>query len=333
MDIAFWMNGLGARRIQEIIHSPEALNRDGFWAIQVSYEGEWTCAKLDDVEEMEFPEVPWIPNLNSWKSSVNQQEYEKYVESIRQGIADGDVYQANACRILESEYSGGDLRGLFTQLLKNNPAPFAAYFKAGDLEIASASPERFLSIDSVDGVVRLKSSPIKGTSTTADFGEKDKAENVMIVDLMRNDLGEICASGTVDVTRLLGVEEHPGLFHLVSDVVGTLSQPLSSIHQILPAGSISGAPKSSAKKIIASHEGRRGPYCGLLGYIHREGEKVTGELSVGIRLFWREDGKLKFGSGAGITWASNASAEWDETELKARRLISIANGTFNEGGV
>ena len=250
MDIAFWMNGLGARRIQEIIHSPEALNRDGFWAIQVSYEGEWTCAKLDDVEAMEFPEVPWTPNLNAWKSSVNQEEYEKYVESIRQGIANGDVYQANACRILESEYSGDDIRGLFTELLKNNPAPFSAYFKAGGLEIASASPERFLSIDSVDGVVRLKSSPIKGTSTTADFGEKDKAENVMIVDLMRNDLGEICASGTVDVTRLLGVEEHPGLFHLVSDVVGTLSQPLSSIDQILPAGSISGAPKSSAKKFV-----------------------------------------------------------------------------------
>jgi para-aminobenzoate synthetase component 1 len=152
---------------------------------------------------------------------------------------------------------------------------------------------------------------------------------VMIVDLMRNDFGSICESGSVDVPRLLASEAHPGLIHLVSDVVGRLRENIKwseIVKALLPAGSISGAPKSSALKSISEIEKvARGPYCGVIGWV--QGEQAV--LSVGIRIFWSHgDGQLNFGTGAGITWASQPQGEWEETELKAKRLISIASGVL-----
>jgi len=149
----------------------------------------------------------------------------------------------------------------------------------------------------------------------------------MIVDLIRNDLGQICIPGSIDVPRLLATESHPGLFHLVSDVTGNIKEEVrwSDISRaMLPAGSISGAPKSSALKIIQEKEREpRGPYCGAIGWVNGE----SARFSVGIRLFYKtDDSYIRFGTGAGITWASDAASEWDETELKARRLIALANG-------
>jgi para-aminobenzoate synthetase component 1 len=214
------------------------------------------------------------------------------------------------------------MRGLFSEILKNNPAPWASYLETPDVMIASASPELFLSRKGST----IMTSPIKGTQPThsQQFGAKDQAENVMIVDLMRNDLGQICKSGTVEVPRLLSSEEHPGLQHLVSDVQGELLDNISwreIFTALSPPGSVSGAPKSSATQVISENEVARGPYCGALGWI--EGDQAI--LSVAIRTFWK-DSQLNFGTGAGITWASNATAEWEETQLKARRLISIAGG-------
>ena len=149
----------------------------------------------------------------------------------------------------------------------------------------------------------------------------------MIVDLMRNDFGRICESGTVEVPRLLANEEHPGLRHLVSDIQGLLRSELSwkeILEALSPPGSISGAPKSSALSVIADHESTRGPYCGALGWVHGQ----EAELSVAIRIFWKNDG-LHFGTGAGITWNSDAEQEWEETQLKARKLISIAGGVLS----
>jgi len=232
------------------------------------------------------------------------------------------VYQVNACRRLTHDDDGQSMRGLFSEILKNNPAPWASYLEIPKLMIASASPELFLSRKGST----IKSSPIKGTQPTnsQEFGAKDQAENVMIVDLMRNDFGQICKSGTVEVPRLLSSEEHPGLQHLVSDVQGELLDNIlwSEIFTALsPPGSVSGAPKSSATQVIRDNENARGPYCGALGWV--QGDQAI--LSVAIRTFWK-DSQLNFGTGAGITWASNASAEWEETQLKARRLISIAGG-------
>jgi para-aminobenzoate synthetase component 1 len=249
------------------------------------------------------------------------------VERIREAISDGWVYQVNACRQLKVESDRDELASLFGKLLTENPAPHAAYFSTPQLKIASASPELFISRDGSG----LKTSPIKGTQSLSElgFGNKDQSENVMIVDLMRNDLGRICKPGSVDVSQLLRSEDHPGLRHLVSDVVGQLKDDMSwkeIFEALLPAGSISGAPKSSALSVIAENEEiRRGPYCGILGWV--EGDRC--ELSVAIRIFWQEnDGFLKFGTGAGITYGSDPVSEWDETELKAKRLISIAGGSI-----
>jgi para-aminobenzoate synthetase component 1 len=148
----------------------------------------------------------------------------------------------------------------------------------------------------------------------------------MIVDLMRNDLGQICIPGSIAVPDLLRDEDHPGLSHLVSDVTGTLRSDISwaeILGALLPAGSISGAPKSAAKRIISEFESTpRSTYCGVLGWVH--GDRSV--ISVAIRTFWREGEYIHFGTGAGITWSSDAEAEWEETQLKAERLISIVGG-------
>jgi para-aminobenzoate synthetase component 1 len=178
----------------------------------------------------------------------------------------------------------------------------------------------------------LITSPIKGTIrwNQESFGEKDKSENLMIVDLMRNDLSQISLPGSVEVSALFREEKHPGLTHLVSDIEGTLN-PGTSWRQIFAAlmapGSVSGAPKSSAMTIISANETNpRGPYCGALGYVH--GDRA--ELAVAIRTFWTTGDKyLRYGTGAGITWGSDAAAEWEETQLKARHLISIAGGELH----
>jgi para-aminobenzoate synthetase component 1 len=316
------MGGRLATDLVEVSHDPVCLEDGGFWAVSTTFENQFTAAKFATVVEAPFPNTPWIPLKGTWSSSLSADQYIDYVERIRNAVADGWVYQVNACRRLTHDDDGQSMRGLFSEILKNNPAPWASYLETPDVMIASASPELFLSRKGST----IMTSPIKGTQPThsQQFGAKDQAENVMIVDLMRNDLGQICKSGTVEVPRLLSSEEHPGLQHLVSDVQGELLDNISwreIFTALSPPGSVSGAPKSSATQVISENEVARGPYCGALGWI--EGDQAI--LSVAIRTFWK-DSQLNFGTGAGITWASNATAEWEETQLKARRLISIAGG-------
>jgi len=318
----FWMGGRLATDLVEVSHDPSCLDDGGFWAVSTTFENEFTAARFATVVDAPFPTTPWIPLKGAWSSSLSAEQYMAYVERIRSSVADGWVYQVNACRRLTHPGDGQSLRGLFSQILENNPAPWASYFEIPELMIASASPELFLSRNGST----VKSSPIKGTqhNNVQNFGAKDQAENVMIVDLMRNDLGQICKSGTVEVPRLLSSEEHPGLQHLVSDVQGELIDDISwskILSALSPPGSVSGAPKSSATQVIGANEIARGAYCGALGWV--EGNQAA--LSVAIRTFWKDQG-INFGTGAGITWGSRADAEWEETQLKARRLISIAGG-------
>ena len=198
---------------------------------------------------------------------------------------------------------------------------------SSDVRIVSASPELFLSRKNQV----LRSSPIKGTARVAsELLEKDQTENIMIVDLVRNDLGQVCQSGSVRVVDLLRLEEHPGLVHLVSDVEGTLPVDMgwqNILKALLPPGSVSGAPKSSALEVIQRLENSaRGIYCGGFGWVNADDNSA--ELAVGIRTFWQGTiagaKSLHFGTGAGITWASDPEGEWHETELKAARLLSIA---------
>jgi para-aminobenzoate synthetase component 1 len=323
----FWMGNRYATNLQLVTNDPREITEDGFWAVSITFEGQWTCAKFSEVKQSDFTCDDSEFVANNFASSMSQHEYVSYVSRIQEDISNGEVYQVNACRILSAEIpSEFSLAPLFSSILENNPAPYASYLRIPGLEMASASPELFLRRIGA----QVTSSPIKGTrpSGGSDFGSKDQAENVMIVDLIRNDLGQICKDGSIDVPRLLAIEEHPGLDHLVSDVTGELRDGLNwdqVITPLLPPGSVSGAPKSSAIRIIAEHENNRGPYCGAIGWI--QGDSC--ELAVAIRTFWKEEQTLNFGTGAGITWASDSQAEWEETELKAQRLIKIASGEIS----
>ena len=318
----FWMGNRLASNCVEISNDPSSLSKPGFWAVVNTFEGEWICARFATVVNAPLPAMPWQGITTPWQSSQSKSTYEDNVRLIKEKIADGDIYQVNLCRILSTDCDQS-LQGLAVNLQSKNPAPFASYLKLDGLEIASASPELFLEKKGA----QIKSTPIKGTAKTDSFGEKDRAENVMIVDLMRNDFGVICEPGSVDVPRLLKTESHPGLYHLVSDVVGQLRDEVKWPEigkALLPAGSISGAPKSSAIKSIKQIESvERGPYCGVIGWV----ENDQALLSVAIRIFWSQsDGKISFGTGAGITYQSDPSSEWEETALKASRLIAIASG-------
>jgi para-aminobenzoate synthetase component 1 len=326
-DYQFWMKGVHASGLAEVSSDPEVLNDGRFWAVVASFEGEYQFARFRKVRTEPFPESNWQRLERPWISTQEEIDYIAYIHAIREAISAGTVYQVNACRELQ-HYLGDkpqSLRGLFSEILRANPAPFASYLNIPGLEIASASPERFLSRKGA----KLLTSPIKGTIrwNEEEFGEKDKAENLMIVDLMRNDLSQISKPGTVEVSSLFRREKHPGLTHLVSDISSEVAEGTTwgeILAALLPPGSVSGAPKSSALKIISENENnKRGPYCGALGYIHGE----NAELSVAIRTFWTTGDKyLRYGTGAGITWGSDARSEWEETQLKARHLISIAGG-------
>lgn len=322
-----------ATDLLEVSHDPAVLDSGGWWAVTVTYEGSVTCARFGNVGVGAAPAAEWIgPAVSDWTSSLDKGAYMTGVESLRQAIARGDVYQANLCRVLTAplpDPERADIRGLAALLQDGNPAPYAGFVSLPDhgVAVATASPELFLRRQGST----ISSGPIKGTGVTAaDLLPKDVAENVMIVDLVRNDLSRVATVGSVAVPALLAIEQHPGLVHLVSTVSAELA-PAMAWTQILqatfPPGSVTGAPKSSALRLLADLEPvPRGPYCGAIGWV--DADRGTAELAVGIRTFWREGDVVKFGTGAGITWGSDPAGEWEETELKARRLLTVASRTW-----
>ncbi|MFF6782410.1 chorismate-binding protein [Streptomyces sp. NPDC012510] len=329
-----------ATGLTDVTSDATALDSSGFWAVCADYEGGLVCARFGDVRREPAPAVvpgEWRgPGVADWTSSLDRAAYTAGVRRIRDHIAAGEVYQANLCRVLSAPVApDADVDALTALLAHGNPAPFAGTIRlpSHGVEIATASPELFLRRD---GRV-VESGPIKGTGRTeADLLEKDYAENVMIVDLVRNDIGQVCATGSVTVPDLCAVEKHPGLVHLVSLVRGELRADAGwpeLLAATFPPGSVTGAPKSSALRIIDALEtAPRGPYCGGVGWV--DADRGTAELAVGIRTFWidRAAGELRFGTGAGITWGSDPEAEWRETELKAARLLAVASGTYEASG-
>ncbi|MGW1539687.1 chorismate-binding protein [Streptomyces sp. NPDC002309] len=329
-----------ATGLLDVTSDPAALDSSGFWAVAADFEGRLTCARFADVREEPVPAPArraWHgPAVGDWTSSLDHASYTEGVRRIRRHIAAGDVYQVNLCRVLSAPVApDADPDALTALLARGNPAPYAGTIRLPryGVEIATASPELFLRRA---GRV-VESGPIKGTGRTeADLLEKDHAENVMIVDLVRNDLGRVCASGTVTVPDLCVPEKHPGLVHLVSTVRGELREGAGwpeLLDAAFPPGSVTGAPKSSALRIIDALEtAPRGPYCGGIGWV--DADRGTGEVAVGIRTFWfdRAEGRLRFGTGAGITWGSDPEDEWRETELKASRLLAIASGAYEVSG-
>jgi para-aminobenzoate synthetase component I len=318
--------------LSDVTRDPSALDSgEGTWAVAAGFEGDIVCARFDDVRPATpWPGAPWRgPSRDAWTSSLDEAAFKKGVETIRDAIARGDVYQVNLCRVLSAPMDGdADVAALGAALAEGNPAPFSAVVRLPDedVHVASASPERFVRRD---GDV-VMSQPIKGTAATIDsFLAKDYAENVMIVDLVRNDLGRACEFGSVEVPALCAVEPHPGLFHLVSTVSGRLRSGCGwadVLEATFPPGSVTGAPKLAALDVIRALEPvARGPYCGAIGWV--DATRNVGDLNVGIRTFWLADGQIHFGTGGGITWDSTPDGEWEETELKARRLLSVASAS------
>ncbi|MEE1736817.1 chorismate-binding protein [Streptomyces sp. BE147] len=336
--------GLVASGLQDVTSDPAALDSSGFWAVCADFEGRLVCARFSTVRTEPVPApVPgaWRgPAVGDWTSSMDRDAYKAGVRRIREHIAAGEVYQANLCRVMSAPLPApdtADVDALTALLARGNPAPYAGTIRlpAQGVEIATASPELFLARDGRT----VESGPIKGTGRTEDdLLEKDHAENVMIVDLVRNDLGRVCATGSVGVPDLCVVEKHPGLVHLVSTVRGRLADGAGwpeLLAAAFPPGSVTGAPKSSALRIIEALEtAPRGPYCGGIGWV--DADRATAALAVGIRTFWIDRAGpapvLRFGTGAGITWGSDPEREWDETELKAARLLAVASGAFEETG-
>ena len=321
--------------LRDVTSDLAALDGTGTWAVVLPFAGEPICARFDHVRPARpWRGRPWVGVAPAaWRSSLDRAAFEAGVASIREAIGRGDVYQVNLTRVLAAPLPpGANVAALGAALAEGNPAPFSAVVRLPDqgIHVASASPERFLERDGD----RIWSSPIKGTAATADaFLPKDRAENVMIVDLVRNDLGRVCDWGTVEVPSLLAVEAHPGLVHLVSTVEGRLRPGCGwaeAIGATFPPGSVTGAPKLAALEHIARLEtAPREIYCGGVGWV--DADRRRGALNVAIRTFWFAEGEIRFGTGGGITWDSDPTGEWAETELKARRLLGVAAGSGKDG--
>jgi len=271
-----------------------------------------------------------MPGLAELTSSFSEADYLRAVEQAIEYVFAGDVFQVNlAQRLLYPAH--GDSVALYLRLRRSNPAPFAGYFDLGDFQIVSSSPERFLRV--ADRLVETR--PIKGTRPWRDReeadlsageelrqSEKDRAENVMIVDLLRNDLSRVCDPESVYVSQLCGLETYAYVQHLVSVVRGELRDtctPLDLLRAAFPGGSITGAPKVRAMEIIAELEPTaRGAYCGSLGYLGFDGSL---DLSILIRTITAGRGWWQAPVGGGIVAQSDPRQEYLETWDKAEGLI------------
>jgi para-aminobenzoate synthetase component 1 len=326
------VGGYVATGLLDVTSDLSALDSEGWWAVVLPYRADPICARFERRRPTSAGPRPAQPCIGAapllWRSSLSEQEFGERVRSIRHSIALGDVYQVNLTRQLRAPLSkDASMVALGAQLARGNPAPYSATIDlpAHGVRLVSASPELFLSLNGRN----VRSSPIKGTTAPGvEFSPKDRAENIMIVDLVRNDLGRVCEPGSVHVPDLLRSEPHPGLTHLVSTVEGRL-RPHSDWSALLaatfPAGSVTGAPKIAAMQVIDELEPvARSMYCGAIGWV--DADRSLGELNVAIRTFWVEDSELCFGTGGAITWDSTPEGEWAETELKAARLIDLASG-------
>lgn len=268
-------------------------------------------------------------------ANFSRTDYERAVEAVRERIASGEVYQVNLSQRFDMPMAG-EAYALYLRLRGLSPAPFACFLNGGDWQVAGSSPERFLRLRGR----RLETRPIKGTRRRgADAredrrlreelwnSEKDRAELLMIVDLERNDLGRVSEVGSVRVEELYALESHPTVHHLVSTVTGTLRPGLDVVDCLratFPGGSITGAPKISAQRVIAELERcARGIYTGSLGYIGFDGDA---DLNIAIRTIVCGGGRASFHVGGGVVWDSDPSLEYEETLAKGRAMHGALTG-------
>jgi para-aminobenzoate synthetase component 1 len=314
-------------------------------------DGRQLARRLDDVHARLLSRQPATaragavaaPGHLQFRSALDRAAYQAGVEKVREHVARGDIYQANLTRRLEARFDG-DPWDLYRRLRTGDPSLFSAYVDLGPGQLSgrprallSASPEPFLS---VDGMGIVSTDPIKGTRPRGRDREedrrlarellasaKDRAENVMIVDVLRNDLGRVCRPGSVRVPRLCRLERTAAVQHLVSTVTGVLADGRDAFDLLaasFPGGSITGAPKIRAMELLEELEPvRRGPYTGALGWIGPDGAMQT---SILIRTFVADGRRLTLHVGGGITWKSDPAAEWDETVVKAHGPLAAIGG-------
>lgn len=265
----------------------------------------------------------------SWRPLLDAAAYTTAIQGIKEEIAQGNTYQVNFTFPLQSPFDG-DAYALFYHLVQAQRASYTAYLDLGRFAICSASPELFFGLDGE----RLWSKPMKGTmvrgrDATSDeqnrlalyHSDKNRAENVMIVDMIRNDMGRICRPGSVQVPHLFATEPYPTLWQMTSTVIGTSSAPFSDIMAAMfPCASITGAPKVRTMEIIRGLEPRpRSLYTGAIGYL-APGRQAQFNVAIRTALIDRETGQANYHVGSGIVWDSDAAAEWEECLLKARIL-------------
>ena len=273
--------------------------------------------------------VPGVPGV---RANFTRAGYLEAVARVIEYIVAGDIFQANLSQRLEAPLVDSPL-ALYRRLRRRNPAPFGAYLEFGGLVVAGSSPERFLRVDEER---RVETRPIKGTrprgvgpehdaalARALAESEKDRAENVMIVDLLRNDLSRVCRPGSVRVPELFALEHYATVHHLVSTVAGELapgSDAVDLVRAAFPGGSITGAPKVRAMQIIAELEPtQRAVYCGSIGYLAPTGAL---DLNIVIRTYLVVGGTVYFQVGGGIVADSDPEEEYRETLDKARGLIA-----------
>jgi len=265
--------------------------------------------------------------IGEFQSRTSREEFISGVERIKEWIAAGDIYQVNLTQAFQAKVQGGSLFSLYETLREASPAPMAAYLSLDGREILSSSPETFLKVSGRG----IETRPIKGTrprftdphedrrsAYDLQTSKKEIAELVMITDLLRNDLGQVCEYGSVEVAEMLQLETLAQVHHLVSTITGTLRPEIDTVTALsacFPGGSITGAPKKRAMEIISTLEKYpRGLYCGAIGWLGYNGES---SLNIVIRTLIREGDTLTYQTGAGIVADSDPEKEYEETLHKA----------------
>ncbi len=266
----------------------------------------------------------------AWQSNMTKESYASRFDCVQEYLLSGDCYQINLAQRFNAPYSGSEWQA-YLKLESANQAPFSAFIRMPKSSILSISPERFLELK---GRV-IETKPIKGTRPRSNdveqdkanaqdlqTAEKDQAENLMIVDLLRNDIGRVASPGSVHVPKLFAIESFPAVHHLVSTIRAELDEqytPADLLRACFPGGSITGAPKVRAMQIIEELEPhRRSAYCGSIGYISRHGRMDT---SITIRTLVAERGNLHAWAGGGVVADSECAAEYQETLDKLSKIL------------
>ncbi|RDB41906.1 aminodeoxychorismate synthase component I [Halomonas sp. DQ26W] len=343
--IGYWGYDLGrclepvGGRSQQIVHLPASRVGLYDWALIQDHEAAetWLVASAERRGQvMEWLEASPLPGepfrlLAPFEGELHREDYARRFSAVQDYIRAGDCYQINLAQRFSAPFTG-DLWEAYQRLRRATPTPYSGFMAWDQQAILSLSPERFL-LCLEDGSVETR--PIKGTRPRGLTPEqdrqlaealstslKDRAENVMIVDLLRNDLGRVCHPGSVRVPQLCGLESYANVHHLVSIVCGELAagkRPLGLLAAAFPGGSITGAPKVRAMQIIDELEpSRRSVYCGSLGYVDARGRMDT---SIAIRTAVADAGRLHLWGGGGLVADSNVDAEYTETLDKIRHLM------------